>query len=919
MTIRFYLRAAALLAFVLSGCATWLPGAPEVSVDHLSTESQTDPLGIDAAAPRLSWQLAASRRGVLQSAYQVRVARSAAGLEGGADLVWDSGKRSSDQSVLQPYGGPALQTGQRYWWQVRVWDERDRPTAWSAPAWWEMGLLAPADWKAQWIEPALPEDPAKDNPPPLLRREFQLHGKLRSARAYIASRGLYELYLNGHRVGNDLLTPGWTSYGSRLAYRDYDVTALLADGANAAAVALGDGWYRGTLLGGRNRYGKQLGLLLQIHLVYDDGREENLVSDGSWKSATGPIRMSEIYAGETYDARLEQPGWSSPGFDDSGWSGVNVVPASGAVLFAAIAPPVRRQEELKPVRIFKAPSGETIADMGQNMVGWVRLKVQGPAGTEVRLRHGEVLDPDGNLYTANLRGAAQTVRYTLGGHGVETFEPHFTYQGFRYVAVEGYPGPLTADSLTGVVLHADMARTGAFETSDPLLNQLQHNIVWSEKGNFLAVPSDCPQRDERLGWTGDAQVFAPTAAFNMDVDRFYAAWMADVAADQFDDGAVPFAVPAFVRYFNGHEAGGAAGWGDVATVVPWTLYRYYGDAGELAAQYPSMRRWLEFERGRAGGKLIWSGDFQFGDWLDFGSETRKRMGATSPDLIATAYFAHSADLVSQAAGVLGKSEDQARYAELAARVRAAFVKQFVGADGRIGNDTQTGYVLALDFDLLPREARAAAAERLAQAVRQAGHLTTGFLGTPHLLEVLSRYGHLDLAYQLLEHRDFPSWLYPVTHGATTIWERWDGTRPDGSFQDASMNSFNHYAYGAVGQWMYETIAGLAPDPEVPGYRHLLIRPEPGGGLSHASARHQTPYGPAEVSWSDAAEGRTVIVRLPPNTRATVLLPSAGLDDVRENGRGLADDPGVGGARQEAGTVALELGSGDYQFEYRVVP
>ncbi len=912
---------AALLLLWGTACAPLSgPGDTQsaVTVAALSTEHRTDPLGIDASTPRLSWQLRSSRRGVMQSAYQIRVAGSLENLGENGTLLWDSGKQASAESILQPYAGAGLRSGQRDWWQVRVWDEQGKASTWSEPAYWEMGLLVPADWTAQWIEPAPAPDSSKDYTPPLLRKEFRLHGRLRSARAYVTSHGLYELYLNGHRVGKDVLTPGWTSYDRRLSYQVYDVTDLLAEGTNAAGAVLADGWYRGSLVDSRNHYGNTLGLLLQLHLLYEDGSEETVVSDASWKSSTGPIRMSEIYLGETYDARLEKAGWSSPGYDDRDWSGVSVAASSGETLVAEAGAPVRRHEELKPVRIFRTPSGETVADMGQNMVGWVRLRVQGPAGTVVRLRHAEVLDAAGNLYTENLRSATQEIRYTLSGQGVETYEPHFTYQGFRYVAVDGYPGTLTPDSLTGVVLYADMQQTGSFETSDALLNQLQHNILWSEKGNFLAVPTDCPQRDERLGWTGDAEVFAPTAAFNLDVSRFYASWLADLAVDQHPDGSLAWVIPDIPRVPKKLPVMGAAGWGDATTIVPWTLYQAYGDTGMLAAQYPSMARWVDYERAQAGERLIWTGGFQFGDWLDFGSEERHRQGATATDLISTAYLAHSASIVAQAAAVLGKQDEAARYTQLFENVRLAFRQQFVKPDGQVGAGTQAAYVLALDFDLLPEELRAPAAQRLAQSVKQAGHLTTGFLGTPHLLQVLSRYGQLDTAYQLLLRRDFPSWLYPVTRGATTIWERWDGIKPDGSFQTAEMNSFNHYAYGAVGEWMYQTIAGIQLDPAQPGYRHILLQPQPGGGLSSAAARLDTPYGELESAWSDQGGSRTLKLRIPPNSRASLRLPDTAANAVREGGRDvLAGDPGLLDVRADAAGLTLDLGSGQYEFSYPV--
>ena len=683
---------------------------------------------------------------------------------------------------------------------------------------------------------------------------------------------------------------------------------------NAVGALLGSGWYRGEIgfSGQRNHYGDRLALLCQIRITYRDGREETVMSDGSWKASTGPILMSGIYHGETYDARLEKDGWTQAGFDDRQWSGVRTASYPKENLVAPAGPPVRKQEELRPVKILRTPAGETVADMGQNMVGWVRLKVRGPAGTTVTLRHAEVLDKQGNFYTTNLRAAKQTVKYMLKGGGEETFEPHFTFQGFRYIAVDGYPGDLSAESLTGVVIHSDMARTGEFEASKPLINQLQHNIVWGQKGNFLDVPTDCPQRDERLGWTGDAQVFARTAAFNMQVAPFFTKWLRDVAADQLGTGSVPHVVPNVLG-----EGAGAAGWADAAVIIPWTLYLSYGDERILAEQYDSMARWVEYERKRAGDDFIWTGDFHFGDWLDFGAASRGSFGATPTDLIATAFFAHSTSIMHRVAQVLGKTDDAARYDELHSKIRSAFQAKFVKEDGSVGNNTQTAYVLALQFDLLPEVLRPVTAKRLAGEVRERGHLTTGFLGTPYLCPVLSRYGYLDEAYMLLNRQEYPSWLYPVRQGATTIWERWDGIKPDGTFQDPGMNSFNHYAYGAIGEWMYREMAGIEIDPAAPGYKHVLIQPQPGGGFTRARASHQSPYGRVSSGWT-LENGRLELdVEIPANTRATVRLPGARIMDVAESGRALAGTKGITGQRQDGSSTVLRIGSGHYRFTYPI--
>jgi alpha-L-rhamnosidase len=904
------------------------PAAPAPSVTALRTEYAANPMGIDERAPRLSWQLQSERRGTTQSAYQIRVATTDAELAKGKRLVWDSGRVASTASALVAYAGPALRSGQRYYWQVKVWDDGGASSPWSATAFWEMGLLAPSDWQARWIEPTTPDDPKVSGPAPMLRREFVLKGAVKQARAYVTSHGLYEMHLNGQRVGDQVFTPGWTSYNKRLQYQTYDVTSLLKRGPNAVGVTVADGWYRGPLAweGHRNIYGDRLGVLVQIKVTYTNGKEEVIASDAQWKSATGPILMSEIYDGETYDARLEKPGWTRTGFNDAAWLPVRVSTEAIDHLVAPAGPPVRTRDQLKPVKIFKTPGGDTVVDLGQNMVGWVRLKVQGPAGTTVTLRHAEVLDKAGNFYTANLRGAKATAKYTLKGEGVEVFEPRFTFFGFRYVAVDGFPGTLTPDAVTGVVVHSDMRQTGTFATSNPKINQLQHNIVWGQKGNFLDVPTDCPQRDERLGWTGDAQVFARTASFNMDVAGFFTKWLGDVAADQFDDGRLPHVIPNVLSTERDQKPGGSAAWGDAAVIVPWTMYLTYGDTRLLERQYPSMTKWVAFQRARAGDDLVWDGDAHFGDWLAFASTDSSYPGATTgKDLIATAFFARSTDLVARAAEVLGKYEESAKYRAQFEKIKAAFVREFVTATGRVGENTQTAYVLALHFDLLPEAMRAGAAARLVRDVRDKGHLTTGFVGTPYLCHVLVRFGYLDDAYRLLTREQYPSWLYPVSQGATTIWERWDGQKPDGTFQDVGMNSFNHYAYGAIGDWMYSVMAGLDVDPAEPAFRHVFIRPLPGGGFTSASATHDTLYGTVGSSWTVERAGVnlndeifTLTVNVPPNVKATVRLPDSRVGLVTETGRSLAVGNGITGVRQDKDAVIVEVGSGRYQFASRRV-
>ncbi|HYX82210.1 MAG TPA: family 78 glycoside hydrolase catalytic domain [Gemmatimonadales bacterium] len=874
-----------------------------LGVTGLRVEYLTNPLGIDAARPRFSWQITSAERNTVQGAYQIQVSR-------GAQSLWDSGRISGDSSIFVSYAGPALESRTRYTWRVRVWDGKGRVSPWSEIGSWETGLLKPSDWTALWIGPAPSSHDSLPGPSPLLRRSFHLSGAVASARIYATSLGLYELHLNGLRVGDQLFTPGWTSYHRRLQYQTYDVTSLLRTGDNVIGAILGDGWYRGQLgfNGRRNVYGRRVGLLLQLEIRYRDGRTERVVSDSQWKTATGPILTSDIYGGETYDARQERPGWSSAGYDDRSWARVARLDPPASRLLAAESAPVRRVRELRPIAIRRASSGETLFDLGQNFTGWARLKVRGPAGTTVTMRFAEVLDRDGNLYTANLRLASQTDRYTLKGGVEEIYEPHFTFHGFRYVGVAGLPAPPDTGTITGIVVSSDLQQTGTFETSDSLLNRLQQNILWGQRSNFLDVPTDCPQRDERLGWTGDAQVFASTAAFNMNVAGFFSKWLGDVTADQDKSGALPWVIPD-VLGADSANASGTAGWSDAAVIVPWTMYVAYGDRTLLARQYPSMRAWVEFERRRSGPDLIWQPGWQFGDWLALHSDDPSYPGATTnTDFIATAYFAHSSDLVARAARVLDNTAEAELYETLFRDVRAAFNREFVSASGRVGENTQTAYALAIAFGLLPDSLVQVAADRLAADVRRRGmHLTTGFLGTPQLLPVLSATGHLDIAYGLLLQKSYPSWLYPITRGATTMWERWDGIRPDSSFEDAGMNSFNHYAFGAVGDWMYRTIGGISLDAGAPGAKHVRIAPRPGGGLTHARASLETAYGTLASSWQLDSQRFLLTVTIPPNTSADVTLSGTTLDRVREGGRPAA------GAQQHGQDVVVTVGSGTYAF------
>ncbi len=905
-----------------------LPGLAQVRVIDLTCEHRTNPMGLDEPTPRFSWKLTGPGRNLRQSAYQIDVATSPK--FSGTGLVWSSKKLPSDESVLQEYAGGNLQPGQRYYWRVKVWDAAGKESAWSDAAYWETGLLTPANWRATWIEPEIDSTVKRYAPAATLRKEFRVKGKVAAARVYVTSHGLYELHLNGQKVGEDVLTPGWTVYPKRLQYQVYDVTASLKPGVNALGALLGEGWFRGTMGFDNNWafYGKKTGLLCQLHLTYADGTDEWITSDGSWKaSKDGPIRMNDIYNGETYDARREQRGWDKPGYNDTNWTVVRTATYPNTNLVASASVPVRKIEEIKPVRIFRTPGGTVVADMGQNMVGWMRLRVSGPANTTVTLRHGEVLDKKGNFYIGNLRSAKVTLTYTLKGstpEAPETYEPCFTFMGFRYVAIDGFPGMAegklpTADNLTGVVVHSAMTPTGTFDCSNPLVNQLQHNILWGQKGNFVDVPTDCPQRDERLGWTGDAQVFCRTAAYNMDVASFFTKWLRDVSADQRPNGVVPFVVPNVIDKVATADSavGGSAGWGDVAVVAPWTMYQVYGDKRLLARQYPGMKAWVEYMHRKAGASNLWKNGSVFGDWLFYHPQVNDHPapdGYTNGDLIATAFYAYSTKLLQQAATALGKTDEAATYQTLFGQIRTAFMQEYVTPSGRIASDSQTAYVLALMIGLVPDELRPMAAKHLVEDIKsRKNHLSTGFLGTPYLCHVLSDNGYTSVGYDLLLQESYPSWLYPVKMGATTIWERWDGQKPDSTFQDEGMNSFNHYAYGAIGDWMYRVTTGI--EIGKPGYKHILIQPQPTERLTYAKSGYNSAYGEIGAGWERTGQTMTVRVKIPANTTATIRLPDAEASRVMEGGKPLAQVSDLRNVRQEAGRVVMDVGSGSYEFTY----
>ena len=971
------------------------------SVSNLRCEYLTDPLSVDTPQPRLSWTIQANGRGWIQSAYRVRVASSAKLLSGNKADLWDSGQVQSNRTLGVRYHGKPLTSGMRVFWCVQVWDNHGRTSAPSAVHFWGMGLLRAKDWKAQWISAQTPRDTKAEEmdlaPAPFLRKTFDLTKSVKRATLFATARGIYEMRLNGAKVGDEMMAPGWTDYRIRTQYQAYDVTRQLKRGANVLGAILGDGWFSGHVGWGKqhHHYGDTPALLAQLEVQYTDGTRQIIHSDKTWQGNTGPIVYSDMLMGEFYDARKAQKNWDSAGFSAAGWQPVvnvpKILPVSSVVnvtsqLQAAIKnntlsvvasndiagdpalntvknlhieysiggvrhsrtvaeketlqipgagetagkltiqsatygnlsvkqptkptilvgthdPAVRVTQEIKPVKITQPTPGTFIFDMGQNMVGVTRLKVSGASGTRVQLRFAEMLNPDGTAYTANLRLARATDTYICNGKGVETWEPRFTFHGFRFVEVTGFPGTPTLDAITGCVIGSDIPKTGSFHCSSPLVNQLQSNIDWGQRGNFLSIPTDCPQRDERLGWMGDTQIFARTATYNRDVSAFFEKWLQDVEDAQAPDGGFPDVAPRKVD-----EANGAPAWGDAGVIVPWTVYQAYGDTEVVNRHWNAMARWMTYIS-EANPDGLWTARRanDFGDWLSIGANTPK-------DVLATAYYAYDASLMAQMARATNRVLEARKYDALFEHIKSAFNTAFVSSDGQVKGQTQTSYVLALRFNLLPAEIRPLTAQHLvADIAAKNNHLSTGFVGVGYLCPTLSDTGHNDVAYKLLLNDTFPSWGFSIRQGATTIWERWDGWTPDKGFQDVGMNSFNHYSLGSVGEWLFGHVAGISSDPQYPGFERILIAPRPDSGLTFADATYDSVRGRIKSHWKTEAGRTTFDISVPANTSATVRIPAADANRVLESGKSIENAEGVRFVRQENGTAVFEVGSGDYKF------
>lgn len=878
-----------------------------LNVKRIHIDYQTNPEGLSEAS-QFGWEIESDKRNVVQKSYQLQIAADREFTQ----IVYESGRVESGASAHVFADGFVPESARKYYVHVSVCDGKEE-SGWSSSAHFITALMDGSEWKAPFVSAETDDSYKECSKGTYVRGCFTLRGKVKEAYAFTTALGLYNFYLNGEKVGTDEMTPGWTSYRRHLLYQTYDVTEYLKEGENAAGAMLGAGWYKGVmgLTKARNNYGDRTGFAMQLFVRYEDGTEETVCTDESWTGCDSPVVFSEIYDGETYDASLEIKDWAKTGTPSGDWKPVVFVPFDTGVLRAQSGSRVKMMDKLPAKRVFTTPKGETVIDFGQNLAGRIHVTASGKAGDVIELRCFEVLDRDGNVYLDNLRAAKTTMKYIFGADETITWHPRFTFMGFQYALVVSYPGEVKAENFTAYTLHSEMEQTGTITCSNPLLNQLHHNYLWGLKGNFLDVPTDCPQRDERLGWTGDAQIFCRTACYLMNAYTFYKKWLRDVEVDQTPEGGVPHVVP---NIEEGRTDGNwllrqgphsAAAWADVAVINPWTMYLMFGDKEILKRQYRSMKGWIDFMKDHSD-DYIWNYKLQFGDWVALDAEEGSYFGATPNDLTCTAYFAYSTGLFVKIAEALGREEDARAYGELYRHIVEKFQNTFFDADGNMTAQTQTAHIVALYFKLTPEKYIPQTVEGLKRLLaKENGHLVTGFVGTPYFCHALSQNGCVKEAYDLLLKEDFPSWLYQVKMGATTIWEHWDGMKPDGTMWSAGMNSFNHYAYGAIGEWMYRVMAGIEPDEGCTGFQHAVFYPRIGGNLSFVDGTYHSIYGEEGVRWENRENTVTMTVRIPANTTASIRLDGA---------KEVLESDGLTFAKRQ-GELQAESGSGVYRIVY----
>jgi alpha-L-rhamnosidase len=883
--------------FLFLGLVGYTYGAegPEPPTD-LRCEYLSNPIGIDVREPRFSWVLHHTARAQVQTAYQVLVSSRPEGVDRDTGDVWDSGKVALSDSIQVVYAGKPLASGQTYYWKVRYWDTAGNASPYSATAQFEMGLLSRDEWKGQWIEGDM------------LRKELTLDGKIVRARAYVTALGYYELRINGEKVGRNVLDPAWTTYPKRVLYTTYDITRRLRSGKNALGAMLGGGW---ATLGERffdpdvGPYYKAPALLLQVNIELEGGRTVSVASDGSWRASKGPIVSDSVYDGEVYDARREIPGWDRPEFDDSTWSAAQAVEGSKGTLSAQMMPPIRVIDSMLPVSLSNPKPGVYVFDMGQNMSGWVQLRVQGSAGTQVTLRFAELVYPDGTINRENLEAAKSRDIYTLKGEGQETYEPRFTYHGFRYVEVTGYPGIPSLDSLRGRVVHTAVGTVGSFVASKQILNDIQRLIHWSQLTNLFSVPTDCDQRNERQGWMGDAQATAEEAMMNFDMAAFYTNFIRDIRDAQAPDGQLPDTVP---RKYG--SIPGDLGWQTAYPLLCWYMWQQYGDRRILQENYEALKKYVEYLRSHAQDNVYRL--HHEGDWVE--------VAHTPGDYIADVWYYYDVSLFSRMAQLLGKTAEAASYGRVAAQIKEALNRTFFNANtGNYANGTQTANAMALFLDLVPKDHHDDVVDNLTNDIVYAHntHVTSGFIGVKFVMPVLTATGHSDLAYELAAQTTYPSWGYMVEQGATTLWELWQKkTGP-------AMNSQNHIMFGSVGAWFYNALGGINLSPDSVGYQHIRIAPQVVEDLHWASASVETLRGTVSSSWSHSPGVITLEVAIPVNSDAQVVVPAEeqmtdvaireGDRVVWEKGHYVSGDPGLTGATQDGRAIIFQVGSGQYSF------
>ena len=881
-----------------------------ITISKITVNYQERPVGI-TQIEQIGWVIASEKRNTRQASYQIQISSEASF----QNILMDSKKVETSESAHRKAEGLLLQSSCKYYLRVRIWSEDGEESDW-AESEFITSLLSNDEWIAKFITIESERDHA-DSRGSYLRKRILIHNskKIKSAYVHATALGIYHLFLNEKKVSEDEFAPGWTSFNKHLCYQTYDVTTQLQPGANVIGAHLGAGWYKGTMgfVRMRNHYGDKTAFACQLVITYEDETKEVICTDQTWQGEWSPVLFSEIYDGECVDARAEIKDWNLENCQYPSFRECFIVEFNRAVLESQSGCKVIQKNRFPVQRLIKTPMGDTVLDFGQNLTGWVEFKAKGKKGDCVLLQCFEVLDADGNVYLDNLRTAKQTVSFIFGEEEEIIFHPNFSFQGFQFVKIIQYPGEIIVENFTAVAVHSDMEEIGDFSCSNQDVNQLWHNILWGMKGNFLDVPTDCPQRDERLGWTGDAQIFCRTASYLMDTYTFYSKWLRDVEADQTAEGGVPHVVPDILIGKSNHDRlmkdgdHSAAAWADVAVILPWTLYQVYGDTSVIERQYNSMKAWIDFMQKHAN-DYIWNYKLQFGDWVALDAEEGSYFGATPNDLTCTAYFAYSTRLFYKMARVIGRMEDAKCYESLYERIVASYQKTFFGEDGRLTVQTQTAQIITLYFELAPVAYKKNVTEDLlALLKKEKGHLVTGFVGTPYFCHALSQNGHTKEAYELLLKDDFPSWLYQVKKGATTIWEHWDGLKEDGTMWSPDMNSFNHYAYGAVGEWMTRVAVGIEIDEKNPGYQHSIIAPHVSDEFSCLGGSYESQYGKISSRWKLEGEIVTLTVEIPCNTTATVKLWNAGE---------VVESDGLFFVANTEGQIA-DAGSGSYTIVYKI--